>query len=487
MVNRKTVAVIGGGVSGLAAARAFDEQGHRVLGYERTHDIGGVWEPSRSYPGVRTQSPKDFYRYTDMAMPDDYPEWPSGQQVHAYLHSFADKHDLHRLFSLNTGVRSVDRRADGAPGWRLTLESAGRSVVQEVDFVAVCTGQFSDKNIITHPGQDAFLAQGGQVIHSSEYIDPTTVQGKRLVVLGGSKSATDIAVNAVENGAKQVTMVYRHNVWRIPYHIGGINFKWLLYPRFQEVQFNGWGRSPLQKAVAAIAKPFVWANLKGLETMISVQEGLKKHNMKPTVPIDAEVGCTIPLMTEGLMKYVRAGKIKPVIGTYDRYEGDEIVLSNGERVGCDLSVLAVGWKMGFPFLNQDSLDKLIDRDGLYKLYRFCVNPDLPDLGFVGIASSFATVLNADMMAKWLVRFADGQLARQPSDGEMRDNIEMMLNWKRHERPAAQPYGGLCTAPFHLKYFEELLEDIGAKKCRPVYPRAEVYHQSLRAAPDYRAG
>ncbi len=112
MTKRKTVAIIGGGVSGLAAARAFDEMGHRVLGYERTHDIGGVWEPSRSYPGVRTQSPKDFYRYTDMAMPDTYPEWPSGPQVHAYLKSFADKHNLHRLFSLNTSVTSVNRRAD---------------------------------------------------------------------------------------------------------------------------------------------------------------------------------------------------------------------------------------------------------------------------------------------------------------------------------------------------------------------------------------
>lgn len=486
MVKRKTVAVIGGGVSGLAAARAFDEQGHRVLGYERTGDIGGVWEPSRSYPGVRTQSPKDFYRYTDMAMPEDFPEWPSGPQVHAYLHGFAAKHGLHRLFALNTAVRSVERRADGAPGWTLTLDSAGQTREQDVDFVVVCTGQFSDKNIITHPGQEDFVAQGGEVIHSSEYTDPSMVQGKRVVVLGGSKSATDIAVNAVECGAAQVTMVYRHNVWRVPYHIGGINFKWLLYPRFQEVQFNGWGRSPLQRFVAAIVKPFIWANLKGLETMITVQEGLKKHGMKPDVPIDSEVGCTIPLMTEGFMDHVRSGRIKPIIGTYDHYDGDEIVLTNGARVGCDLSVLAVGWKMGFPFLDRDTLDKIIDTDGQYKLYRFCVSPDVPDLGFVGIASSFATVLNADLMAKWLVRYADGQLAHQPSQQEMRDNIAMMLNWKRKERPAALPYGGLCTAPFHLKYYEELLADIGAEKRRPLYPRAEIYHRCLQAAPRYRA-
>ena len=106
MVNRKRVAVIGGGVSGLAAAKAFDEKGHRVVGFERSGDFGGVWDLSRSYPDVQTQSPKNLYCYTDHPMPADYPEWPKGPQVHAYLQSDAAKHDLARLFRLNTAVQS---------------------------------------------------------------------------------------------------------------------------------------------------------------------------------------------------------------------------------------------------------------------------------------------------------------------------------------------------------------------------------------------
>ena len=45
---------------------------------------------------------------------------------------------------------------------------------------------------------------------------------------------------------------------------------------------------------------------------------------------------------------------------------------------------------------------------------------------------------------------------------MRDNIEMMLHFKRVERPAAGVYGGLCVAPYHYKHFDELLADIGAR-------------------------
>ena len=382
MVRRKTVAVIGGGVSGLAAAKAFDRQGHRVVGFERSHDFGGVWELSRSYPDVQTQSPKDLYRFTDLAMPEDYPEWPKGPQVHAYLKSYADKHGLQRLFRLNTSVLAMDRRADGKPGWTLTLEEAGRERKEDFDFVAVCTGQFSEKNIISHPGQEAFVEAGGQVMHSSEYTDPALARGKHVVVLGGSKSATDIAVNASANGAAQVTLVYREPVWRIPYFLGGINFKHLLYMRAQEMQFNAWGGRRSSARSRLSRKPLIWANFRGLETLLKLQLGLKKWDMVPKVPIEKDVSCSAPIVTPGLFEGFRAGTIRPVRGTIERYDGDCAVLTNGERVRCDVSVLAVGWKLGVPYLSEEYRRKLIEPDGLYRVYRIAVNPDLPDMGFV---------------------------------------------------------------------------------------------------------
>ena len=89
------------------------------------------------------------------------------------------------------------------------------------------------------------------------------------------------------------------------------------------------------------------------------------------------------------------------------------------------------------------------------------NPDLPDMGFVGFNSSFCTVLCAEMAANWLVRYCDGQLANQPTAAEMHKNMDMMLHFRRVERPAAGVYGGLCVAPYHFKHFDELLADMGA--------------------------
>lgn len=495
MVSRKNVAIIGGGVSGLAAAKAFDERGHRVTGFERSHDFGGVWELSRSYPDVQTQSAKDLYCYTDHPMPDHYPEWPKGPMVHAYLHSYAAKHKLARLFRLNTNIKTMQKRANGVPGWTLTIEAAGKQWTEDFDFVSVCTGQFSDKNILNHPGQHDFIDGGGHVMHSSEYTDPSAIEDCHVVVLGGSKSATDIAVNAANNGAKSVRLVYLENVWRVPYFIGGINFKKLLYMRAQEEQFNGWNRTPISRALSALFKPLIWANFRGLETLLKFQLGLKKHNMVPSKPIEHEASCSLPIVTPGLFDCLNAGTIVPVIGTIDSYNGEGVKLSTGDTVPCNTVIQAVGWKLGVPYLPDEYQKKLIEDDGQYRVYRLAVNPDLPDMGFVGFNSSFCTVLSAEMIANWLVRYADGQLANQPNPTTMNENIDMMLNWKRRERPAAKIYGGLCSAPFHFRHFDELLADIGATKTKRsnplaekfVHPNAAAYGEFLASAPQYQVG
>lgn len=494
MVARKSVCVIGAGVSGLAAAKAFKDKGHSVTVLERGHELGGVWSPSRSYPDVQTQSPKELYRYTSKPMPAHYPEWPKGPQVHAYLADYARENGIDGLIRFGADVRTMARRADGKPGWTVTVESNGMRTDEQFDFVVVCTGQFSDKNVPDHPGRAVFETAGGAVMHSSDYADPSIAKGKRVVVLGFSKSATDIAVNAVRSGASSVTVVYRETVWRIPYFIGGlINFKRILYIRAQEKMFPGWGQTRMARINHAIARPFVWANWRGLEALLSLQLKLGRTGLKPKTPIETGINCSVPIVTPGFYDMVADGRIKAIQGTFACYEEGAVALTGGETVPADIALLATGWRLGMPFLPAEYAAKLIEPDGQYRLYRIIANPDLPDMGFVGFNSSFCTVLSAELAANWLVRYADGKLAHQPSAEEMNANIDMLLDWRRNERPAAKVYGGLCHAPFHFKHFDELIADMGAsrRKRNPLAenlspPNADAYAGYLKSTPDYIA-
>ena len=495
MVMQKNVCVIGAGIAGLAAAKAFASHGHRVTILERSGDLGGVWEPARSYPEVQTQSPKELYRFTDRPMPSDYPEWPKGPQVHAYLADYARSHDLLPLMQFHTTVTGMARREDGQPGWTLaTTDSAGTRSATSYDFVAVCTGQFNERKELHHPGEDGFKAAGGVILHSAEHTDPSRVKGKKVVVLGGSKSATDIAVHSVRAGASAVTFVYREPVWRIPYFVGGlINFKRILYIRAQEEMFPGWGRSGLSRIKHAIAKPLVWVHWRGLESLLKMQLKLKTCDMVPEGRIEDGVNCSVPIATPGFFPMVADGRITAIRGTFDHYDGETIVMAGGQRVDADVAVLAIGFKLDVPFLPQAYRDKLVQPDGQYRLYRVIANPDLPEMGFVGFNSSFCSVLTAEMAANWLVRYADGKLAKQPSADAMHADMDMMLRFKRAERPAAGVYGGLCVAPYHFKHFDELLDDMGAtvrrrgalaEKFMP--PDADAYARFLASAPAYQA-
>ena len=120
----RRVLVIGAGVSGLVAAKVMRGRGHDVHVVERSGDLGGVWEPARSYPGVQTQTPRDLYCFSDFPMPAGYPEWPSGAQVHAYLTAYAARFGLRPCLRFRTEVVSLLRRP-GADGWSAVLREGG--------------------------------------------------------------------------------------------------------------------------------------------------------------------------------------------------------------------------------------------------------------------------------------------------------------------------------------------------------------------------
>src|SRR5690349_24056891 len=155
----------------------------------------------------------------------------------------------------------------------------------------------------------------------------------------------------------------------------------------------------LSRVAHAVAKPLVWANWRGLESLLKVQLKLGKCDMVPKERIEDGVNCSVPIATPGFFPMVADGRIKAIRGSFERYDGNSIVMTGGQRVQADVAVLAIGYKLGVPFLPEAYRQKLVDADGQYRLYRLIANPDLPELGFVGFNSSFCTVLCADLAAR----------------------------------------------------------------------------------------
>jgi cation diffusion facilitator CzcD-associated flavoprotein CzcO len=455
------VCIIGAGVSGLVAAKVFLAAGRDIVVIEKDAEIGGVWAPGKSYPGVCTQTPRDLYCFSDFPMPADYPEWPTGAQVYRYLCAYADRFDLHRHIRL--GARAVSVTQSGG-GWRVEVSDPAGTRVETFAQVVITTGQFSRPRMLELPNAALFARSGGRLMHSSSYQEPALATDKDVVILGYSKSATDVAMQALAAKARSVTMVFREPVWKLPYFFGNrVNFKNILYCRASEAMFMPWAPSRLGRIARRAAAPAIWANWRALEALLDIQFGLRRLGLRPATRIEDGIHCATSIETPGFYKAVADGRIRMVRGTLASCTEGHVVTDSGESLPADLAILAIGWRQDMPFLDVQARDRLIEPDGQHRLYRMIANPDLPGLGFVGFNSSFITTLSAELGAHWLVRHFAGRLARQAGPDAMRAEIARDLAWKRELRPAASAFGGLCIAPFHFFHFDELLRDIGARR------------------------
>ena len=63
---------------------------------------------------------------------------------------------------------------------------------QQFDYVAVATGHFSVPNNPTFENEESFP---GEIIHSHSFVESTVYKNKRVLCIGGSYSAEDIAFN----------------------------------------------------------------------------------------------------------------------------------------------------------------------------------------------------------------------------------------------------------------------------------------------------
>jgi dimethylaniline monooxygenase (N-oxide forming) len=483
-INMKHIGIIGAGISGLTTAKAFMEQGYRVTVLEKAGDIGGVWEKNRSYLGVATQTTRDEYAYSDFPMPAHYPQWPSGDQVQAYLINYATT--FHVLPHIRFHVQ-VNKLNYLRPCWQAQVTDLQTNTSEQLsfDFVAICTGTFHKPHIPEWPGRESFIKAGGRILHSSEVKEESVLAGKHVAVVGFAKSATDIATLAADLG-KSCTLVYRKPQWKVPRFFGNkVNMRHLLFSRLSEAFFNGPRKSTFQKILHSAGRPLVWAQWRALEALLKMQFKLKACGMVPEHRIEDQISCSLGVAPEGFYDKVRTGKIQAKKTGIERMEGKQVLLSNGESITPDVLVCGTGFTQELPFLEESYRRLIMGSNGQYRLFRNIIHPLVPQLGFVGFNSSLFTTLTSEVAAHWLVAYAGNQL-NLPSPAEINDDMDYMDQWRTKVRPIAAEFSGTCIAPFNYMHLDRLMRDMGLpvkltrwphEYLKPINPAD--YHRLLR--------
>jgi Flavin-binding monooxygenase-like len=451
------IGIVGAGVAGLATAKVLEQAGHEAVVYDKAPDVGGVWSRTRRYPGLTTQSPKEQYSLSDFRMPRDYPQWPTGTQVQAYLESYASHFGLGRALRLSTEVTS----ATPAPGGGWTIAAGGTT--EHVDKLVVANGVFCEPAMPRYPGEAEFAAAGGQVLAGTDLHDEEQARGKHVLVVGYGKSACDVTV-PVSQVAASTDVIARHLLWKVPRKIGGVvNFKLLLLTRMGEALFKYLRPGAVERFLHGPANGVRGRMINSIGSASVRQFGLGRLELVPPGQMEDIVRGAIGLATEGFFEGVAAGRITVHAGrTIARLLADggkpTAELADGTRLRADLIVCATGFTQSVPFLPADVAGRVLDERGNFMLYRQIRPVDVPDLYFNGYNSSFFSPLNAEMAAIWIAADLAGAVAL-PDPAAARRQVVDQLAFMDAATDTHHCRGGKII-PFSLHNVDEVLGDLG---------------------------
>jgi len=185
---KKRLAIIGAGSSGLVTLKlALDQLPDlEVCCFERTSSTQGAW--GRTYEGFVSTSTKYTTQFSCHRKYDsqvrfgakkEYNEFFRHNEYGDYLQSFVEEKNLGDHIYKNHEIQKVLKKGDV---WELSMLYEGHSIVQLFDYLVISTGLAERPKAIGSP------------IKTLISIDPEEpVRGKKIVVVGGGESATDIA------------------------------------------------------------------------------------------------------------------------------------------------------------------------------------------------------------------------------------------------------------------------------------------------------
>ena len=393
--ERKRVAVVGAGVSGLTAAKCLIDAGLEPVVFEAGAELGGIWRYDETLPegggpayrGLRTNTTKQETAFSDFPFPAHLPDHPPRAEVLRYLQAYAGRFDLCRRIRFRTEVSRINPA--GAGRWTVeTCSPAGRRV-ETYDAVVVGSGIFRDPVLPALPGLDTFA---GTIMHSRAYMAPHDFAGQAVLVVGGGSSATDVAVEA--------SAVARHVYVSVRGMALGKDGPDQATPR------------RLRAALDRILSPVARDRLVRHASLVWSGRLPRRGRVAPDAPF---VLGTAPFVPNPKLRTPLAQgtvSLKPGIAHVDR---DCVAFVDGSHAKINTIVFATGYALSFPFLATSIFSAAMD--GL-DLYRLVFPPEWPTLAFVGLfrVSGPAPPV-AEMQARWATGVFTGAV-RLPSAGQM---------------------------------------------------------------------
>nr|CAD2186140.1 unnamed protein product [Meloidogyne enterolobii] len=385
-LQKKRVAIIGAGASGIPAAREALDHDWLPFVFESSTDIGGLWryKPYETEEGTVMKTTvintsKEMTAYSTFVPPSNFANFMHNRCMLEYLRLYADSFDFNKYLYLEHKVINVER-CEG-------FENNGQWIVQY---------KKGNNSEVFHEIFDA--------AHS--YKDQRGYDDQVVVVVGVGNSGVDIAVE-LSRVAKQVYLVTRRGTWVLFRNMDHS------YPFDMALNTRWW--HILKQIVPSSAVSW------HLEKIFNRRFNHAKFGLKPKHSILA-AHLTV---NDELPNRLCCGtvRVKPNIREF-LPDGNGIIFEDGSEIkNVDHLILATGYSFSFPLAEHGTLIPVVENE--MDLYLYMYPPQLSPkntLAVIGLIQPLGSIMPiAEMQARLFFEVLNGNVVL-PKWRAMQDNI-----------------------------------------------------------------
>ncbi len=426
--------IIGSGISGMFTLKHLIDEGQtNVLILDKNKEPFGVWNINNSpsvFDNTYAVSSKLYMTISDFPLPKDMPEFPHHSLILNYYKEYAKHFNLYKYIKQDC---KVDRIVKQNGVWIIKTNTG----IYHSHNIVIATGTVNDCPNV--PNDEMYKNFKGEMYHSNSFDKIKNVKDKRILIVGGSDTAMDSAMELKNHN--KVTISIKNGVWfqnRIhgAYEPADMFYSRLLDYLIKNILTKQFKTQDLD--VNKITAHWWGDGGSGIEIWKPTCDYLNSYYVKSREVIEQIAkGAIIP--ENGVAK-IHQNSV--TFKTNDTHEYDIILFCTGYKpLGC------------MKFLN----DEIV----VSKKYKHIFYPNDPSIMFVGFIRPYLTAIPmlSELQSRWIAKVICGKVGL-PSLQQM--NIENVKDDANQQNEFSCAYDRLKTMVDPYDYCNMIADKIGAQ-------------------------
>lgn len=389
-MNKLKIAIIGSGWTGISCLKILSQKGYEIDVYEKNNDVGGTWHPDNNYVGLRIHSPSVTITYPDYPLPSNINPLDriTSPQVFTYLKNYCIHFDLYKHMKFNTQVKSINYDTDKKKSKLIVIEKDNEYSAEGYDYV-VHTHGFTNRTIPVFKGLESFT---GKIYHSfdinEDVFNQLVMSNKNIILLGGSKTATDFILKFYECGYN-VSWICRQPYWFLRFETWKKSNKKEHYDLKKSLWV--WG-CIFQRYIPGIVL-WIWKKFKIIHTFGKTNLNFNKFHL----------GLLDDNQINTLKSYYKAHGINSGVNSLQK---NLVILENGEKIIADVLICCTGSGAHGSTFDIYVDETRINMEQVNNVYRSRVIPDMPNLIFTGFSAFSPGIVNGLSQGNWIAKYLE---------------------------------------------------------------------------------